>query len=104
MTTLWVAILAVALISFTIKAAGPAVLTGRDLPPWTSTVIAMLAPALLAALVVVHVLGERWTDVSVPVLAGLAAVVGAHLLRAPMLVSVLVGVAVTALLRAATGW
>jgi branched-subunit amino acid transport protein len=104
MTTLWVAILAVALISFTIKAAGPAILTGRELPAWTSAVIALLAPALLAALVVVHVLGEGWAAVSVPVLAGLAAVVAAHLLRAPMLVSVLAGVVVTALLRAATGW
>lgn len=103
MTTLWIAILAVAVISFTIKAAGPALLTGRELPAWTSTVIALLAPALLAALVVVHVMGDRWTAVSVPVLAGLAAVVAAHLLRAPMLVSVLAGVAVTAGLRALTG-
>ncbi len=103
MTTLWFAILAVALISFTIKALGPAVLTGRDLPAWTTTVIALLAPALLAALVVVHVLGERWTAVSVPVLAGLVAVVVAHVLRAPMLVSVLAGVVVTAGLRALTG-
>ena len=104
MTTLWIAILAVALISFTIKALGPALLTGRDLPAWTSTVIALLAPALLAALVVVHVLGEKWTDVSAPVLAGLAVVVGVRLLRAPMLVSVLAGVVATAVLRAATGW
>jgi branched-subunit amino acid transport protein len=104
MTTLWFAILAVALISFAIKAAGPAVLTGRDLPPWTSSVIALLAPALLAALVVVHVLGEHWSAVSVPVLLGLAAVVVAHVLRAPMLVSVLAGVVVTAALRALTGW
>jgi branched-subunit amino acid transport protein len=102
--TLWFAIVAVALISFTIKAVGPALLTGREMPSWTSSVIALLAPALLAALVVVHVLGERWSAVSAPVLAGLAAVVVAHLLRAPMLVSVLVGVVVTAVVRAATGW
>lgn len=102
MTALWTAILAVALISFTIKAVGPAVLTGRNLPAWTSTVIALLAPALLAALVVVHVLGEHWKAVSVPVLAGLAAVVVVHLLRAPMLVSILAGVVVTAVLRAVT--
>jgi branched-subunit amino acid transport protein len=101
--TLWLAILAVALISFTIKAAGPALLTGRELPRWTRSVIALLAPALLAALVVVHVLGEGWEAVDAPVLAGLGAVVIAHLLRAPMLVSVLVGVVVTAVLRATTG-
>jgi branched-subunit amino acid transport protein len=102
-TTLWFAILAVAAISFAIKALGPVVLTGRQLPAWTSTVIALLAPALLAALVVVHVLGERWSAVSLPVLVGLGAVIAAHLLRAPMLVSVLAGVVVTALLRAAIG-
>ena len=98
--TLWFAILAVALISFTIKAAGPALLTGRELPPWSRSVIALLAPALLAALVVVHVLGEDWKSVNAPVLAGLAAVVAAHLLKAPLLVSVLIGVVVTALSRA----
>jgi branched-subunit amino acid transport protein len=101
---LWFAIVTVALISFTIKAAGPALLTGRELPSWTSDVIALLAPALLAALVVVHVLGEHWSTVDAAVLAGLAAVVMTHLLRAPMLVSVLVGVVVTAVLRAMTGW
>ena len=97
--TLWFAIVAVALISFTIKAAGPAVLTGRDLPARARGVIALLAPALLAALVVVHVL----EDFSVAVLAGLAAVVVAHLLRAPMLVAVLAGVVATASLRVVTG-
>ena len=101
--TLWFAILAVAVISFAIKAAGPLFLTGRELPAWTTGVIALLAPALLAALVVVHVLGDNWTAVHVPVLVGLAAVVLAHLLRAPMLVSVLIGVAATAALRALTG-
>lgn len=102
--TLWIAIVAVALISFTIKATGPALLTGRELPPWTRSVIALLAPALLAALVIVHVLGERWSALNAPVLVGLVAVVGAHLLRAPLLVSVLVGVVVTAVVRATTGW
>lgn len=97
--TLWFVIIAVAVISFTLKAAGPAILTGRELPPWAGGVIALLAPCLLAALVVVHVI----EDFSVAVLAGLAAVVVAHLLRAPMLVSVLAGVIATAVLRAATG-
>ena len=99
MLTLWLAIAAVAVISFTIKAAGPAILTGRELPAWTGGVIALLAPSLLAALVVVHVL----TEFSAAVLAGLAAVVVAHLLRAPLLVSVVAGVLVTAGVRALTG-
>ena len=100
--TLWFAILAVAVVSFSIKAAGPLLLTGRQLPAWSGAVIALLAPALLAALIVVDVLGPHWTDVHWPVLVGLAVVVVAHLLRAPMLLAVLAGVAATALLRALT--
>jgi branched-subunit amino acid transport protein len=100
--TLWIAIIAVALVSFTIKAAGPLMLTGRDLPAWSGAVIALLAPALLAALVVVDVLGPRWSAVQWPVVAGLGVVVVAHLLRAPMLLAVLAGVVATALLRAIT--
>ena len=42
-----------------IKAAGPVLLGGRDLPPRLSGVVARLAPALLAALVVVETFGAR---------------------------------------------
>jgi hypothetical protein len=58
MTTLWVAIIAVALASATIKAAGPVLVGGRELPPRAVSVIALLAPALLAALVVTETFGE----------------------------------------------
>ena len=101
--TLWIAILAVAAGSFLIKAAGPAALGSRSLPGWSTAVLALLAPALLAALVVVEVLGRRWDDVDWTVLAGLATATGVWLLRAPMLVAVLAGVVATAVLRLATG-
>lgn len=52
MSALWVAIVAVALASAAIKAAGPVLVGGRELPPRANAVIALLAPALLAALVV----------------------------------------------------
>jgi branched-subunit amino acid transport protein len=100
---LWVAIIAVAVVSLTIKAAGPAVLGERQLPTWTQDVIALLAPALLAALVVVDVAGPRWTHLNWPILGGLATVTGMRLLKAPMLLAVLVGVVATALLRLVTG-
>jgi branched-subunit amino acid transport protein len=93
------AIVAAAVVSLSIKAAGPAVVGGRRLPAWTGRVIALLAPALLAALVVVDVLGPRWSALNAPVLAGLAATTAARFLRAPMLVAVLVGIATTALIR-----
>ena len=59
MTTLWVTIIAVALANAAIKAAGPVLVGGRDLPPRVVAVIALLAPALLAALVVTETFGEE---------------------------------------------
>jgi len=101
--TLWIAILAVAAGSFLIKAAGPALLGDRSLPGWSTGVLAVLAPTLLAALVIVEVLGRRWEQTDFTVVAGLAAATVVWLLRAPMLVAVLVGVVATALLRLVVG-
>jgi branched-subunit amino acid transport protein len=102
MTTLWSAILIAAAVSLTIKAAGATVLGERELPGWLRGVVALLAPTLLSALVVVDVLGPRWATVNWPLVGGLAAVTGAKLLRAPMLLAVICGIAATALLRLAT--
>jgi len=100
MTTLWIAIVAVALASATIKAAGPVLVGGRELPRRAVSVIALLAPALLAALVVTQtfggdrhlVLDERAVGV------GVAAV--ALALRAPVLLAVALAAVSTALVRA----
>ena len=43
-----------AVITFAIKAAGPIALGGRALPGWFASVVSLLAPALLAALVATH--------------------------------------------------
>jgi branched-subunit amino acid transport protein len=47
-----------AVITAAIKAAGPIVLGGRELPPQFLGVISLLAPALLAALVVTATLAD----------------------------------------------
>jgi branched-subunit amino acid transport protein len=47
-----------AVITAAIKAAGPIVLGGRELPPRLRGVISLLAPALLAALVVTATLAD----------------------------------------------
>jgi branched-subunit amino acid transport protein len=99
MNTVWWAILAAAAVSFSFKALGPAVLGDRQLPAPARAVIALLAPALLAGLVVVAVTGPGWRDLDWTLVAGLAAATGARLCRASMLVAVLAGVAATALLR-----
>ncbi len=96
--SLWIAIGCVALVSFAFKAVGPAVLGDRELPPAARGVVALLAPVLLAGLVVVNVIGHGagW---ALP--AGLVCVAAARLCRAPILLAVVIGVAVTAVLRLA---
>lgn len=100
MTVLWLAVIIVAVINLTMKAFGPVALGGRTLPVPVRAVIALLAPALLAGLIVVETAGPHWADFDWTVPAGLLAVVVARLLlRAPDLLAILAGVAVTALLR-----
>ena len=47
-----------ALVTFVIKAAGPVALGGRALPTWFTSVVVLLAPALLAALVATQALAD----------------------------------------------
>ena len=60
--TTWTLIAACAAITAAIKAAGPVALGGRELPPWFASIVAMMAPALFAALVVTQALanGRDW--------------------------------------------
>ena len=100
MTTLWVTIIAVALANAAIKAAGPVLVGGRDLPPRVVAVIALLAPALLAALVVTETFGEDRHLVLDERAIGVA-VAGLMLaLRAPVLSAVALAAVATALTRA----
>lgn len=57
MSEVWVTICALTLITALIRAAGPVMLGGRELPTRLMDVIALLAPALLAALVLVETVG-----------------------------------------------
>jgi branched-subunit amino acid transport protein len=75
-------------------------LGGRELPAWFSGVVVLLAPALLAALVVTQAIGGDRRYVFDARLAGLAAAVVAIRLRAPLLAVVVVAAAVTAVARA----
>jgi len=52
MSTPAIVIAACFAITAAIKAVGPVVLGGRDLPTWFTSVVILLSPALLAALVV----------------------------------------------------
>ena len=101
MRTLWVTIVAVALANAAIKAVGPVLVGGRrDLPPRAVAVITLLAPALLAALVVTETFGEDQHLVLDERAIGVAVAGLALALRAPVLLVVALAAAATALARA----
>ncbi|GEP37978.1 hypothetical protein NPS01_16410 [Nocardioides psychrotolerans] len=98
--TIWLLIAGTAVLTVLIKAAGPVVLGGRELPARVMGVIALTPPVLLAALVVTSALadGQRLqVDAST---AGVA--VGGLLLwrRRSLVLAVVAAVVVTASLRA----
>ena len=99
MSALWVAIVAVTLASAAIKATGPILVGGRELPPRVNAVIALLAPALLAALVVTETFGDGGHLVVDSRALGVGAAAVALALRAPMLLAVALAALVTALAR-----
>jgi hypothetical protein len=83
-----------------LKAVGPVVLGGRKLPRALSAVLFLLAPALLAALVVTQaVAGDRQIVLDERLLGIGAAAVGI-VLRLPLLAVVVAAAAVTAGVRA----
>jgi branched-subunit amino acid transport protein len=96
----WLTVLVVSIATIALKATGPVLLAGRELPRATRGVVEMLAPALLAALVVTQAIGGDRRYVFDARLVGLAAAVVAIRLRAPLLAVVVVAAAATAAARA----
>lgn len=100
MTAVWASIGVVAVVNFAIKASGPVLLAGRELPARMVEVIALLAAAILAALVVVGTLSEEGRLKLDAQSVGVAVAGVALLLRVPMLVAIAAGTLSAALLRA----
>jgi len=101
-STIWWTIVGCAVATAIIKGAGPVALGGREIPPRFAGVIALMAPALLAALVLTSTLavGDRWT---IDAHAAGVAVGGVILVRrGPIVLAVAAAVGVTALLRVVT--
>jgi branched-subunit amino acid transport protein len=99
-TAVWITIVVVALLSAAIRAFGPVLVGGRELPPSMAAVIALLVPALLTALVLTQTFGEDGRLVLDEKAIGVAVAAVALALRAPVLVAVALAVASTALARA----
>jgi hypothetical protein len=99
-TEVWIAIAGLAATTAALKAAGPVILGGRDLPRGAYAVIALLAPSLLAALVLTETFSHDGQLTVDPLAAGLGCAALAAYLRAPLLVTVLVAAVGTAAVRA----
>ena len=89
-----------AVITFAIKAAGPVALGGRELPTWFTSVVVLLAPALLAALVATQALADGDKLAIGADTAGVAAGGLAAWRTGSIIACVLIAPAVTAALRA----
>jgi branched-subunit amino acid transport protein len=95
----WTVVAIVGAATVVLKAVGPVLLGGRSLPPHVAGLVEMLAPALLAALVVTQAVAGDRKLVFDERLLGLAAAVVAIRLRAPLLAVVVIAAAVTATAR-----
>jgi branched chain amino acid efflux pump len=102
-TAVWVTVAVLVVGTASTKAVGPAAMGGRSLSGPTAGVIALLAPALLAALVAYETLGAHGEGIELDErVAGLCAAAVAIVLRLPMLAVVAIAAVVTAALRAVT--
>ena len=100
MSATWATIAGLAVATAAIKAAGPVALGGRDLPEWAIRLIALVAPALLGALVVVETFGKGKDLVIDARLAGVAAAAAVLAARLSVLWAVGAAAVVAALVRA----
>jgi branched-subunit amino acid transport protein len=95
----WLVIAVVGAVTILFKASGPVLLGGRKLPPRALALVEVLAPAMLAALVVTQTVGGDQEIVLDERLVGVAAGAVAIRLRAPLIVVMVVAAAVAALFR-----
>lgn len=100
MTQTWLVVALVGIATIVIKAIGPVLLGGRELPARVASLIGLLAPALLAALVAINTFGSGRTLVLDERVLGVAAAGVAVWRKAPVLLVVVIAATVTAVARA----
>lgn len=101
--TFWIVVTAVGVATILFKAAGPLLLAQRPLGPRVQSIVDLLAPVMLTALVVTQTVGgdqEIVLDARVP---GVAAAAVAVWRGVPVIVAMVIAGLVTGLLRAAGG-
>ena len=100
MSEVWIAVGLVSVAIAVIRASGPVLLGRRELPARLGSVIGLIAPAVLAALVVTATVSEGSSIELDERLAGVLAAAAAIAARAPLIAVVAVAALVTAALRA----
>jgi branched-subunit amino acid transport protein len=100
MSQTWLVVGLVGAGTIAIKAIGPVLLGGRPLPERLSSVIELLAPALLGALVAVQTFGNGQALAVDERVLGVAVAAIAIWRRAPLLLVVILATLTTALARA----
>ena len=100
--TVWLVVAVVAAATFVFKASGPLLLGRRRLPELVAGPVAVLAPVLLAALVVAQTVGGDNELVLDARLAGVGAGAVAIAARVPLPAVVIVAAAATAATRLVT--
>jgi len=98
-STVWLVVLFVGVATVALKATGPVLLGDRTLPEPVARVVSLLAPVLLAALVVTQTVGGDNELVLDARLDGVGAGAAAIAARAPLPAVVVVAAAATALVR-----
>ena len=102
MSAAWACVVAVGVGTFALKAVGPVGVSGRRLPAHVVELLEMVAPAILAALVVTETFAHGRSLVVDARLVGVAAGLVAIVFRAPLWLVVLVGAVATAVARLVT--
>jgi branched-subunit amino acid transport protein len=100
MSAAWATVAAVGVGTVLLKAVGPVGVAGRTLPPALEQLLELIAPAILAALVVVETFASGRQLVVDARLAGVGAGLVCVLARAPLWLVVLCGALATAGVRA----
>lgn len=99
MSAVWLVVVLVGAATVALKATGPVLLGGRRLPEPLTGVVALLAPVLLAALVVTQTVGGDRELVLDGRLAGVGVAAVAIVARAPLPAVVVLAATATALAR-----
>lgn len=99
MSSAWATVLAVGAGTIVLKSVGPVGVAGKELHPRVAELLSMVAPAILAALVVTETFAHGRSLVVDARVAGVAAGAVAIALRAPLWAVIVLGAAATAVAR-----